>query len=436
MKKQVFKSVALALAAFTVLGGLTACSGGKKADQVVNLTYWHLWSGDEGKDMQKIVDQFNSSHPKIHVKALAGTTSDKQLTALSGGQPPDVGYVLDSTLANWASTGALQGLDDYISKTGMKADNVPSAVWSEGQYEGKQYGIPYTMDTYMLFYNKDMLAQAGISTPPTTISEFKADALKLVKKDSNGDYTQLGFVSQFPWVDAVNMADVFGGSFYDTSSNKVTANSDAILSSVELQDSFYQAPYDRAKVIKFASGFGQYASNNNPFFAKKLAFDIEGEWYPTFIKQYAPNFNYGIANIPYPDGNADLKNSTRLQAGMLYISNACKNKDAAWTFVDWLLQDKNYEAFCSLKGSLPTTYSTLTDAKFKSDNPNLAPFISLVNEKNTKAFPSLPFADQYSTELTNNVTKVYQGTMTSKQALDAVVTKIQPLADKWKASKK
>ena len=76
-------------------------------------------------------------------------------------------------------------------------------AWNEVAYEGHPYGLPLDTDARAIFYNKDMVRQAGIdpslldpSRGPMSLDQFKQIALKLNKKDAHGNYTQVGFV---PW---------------------------------------------------------------------------------------------------------------------------------------------------------------------------------------------------------------------------------------------
>ncbi|MBZ9686902.1 ABC transporter substrate-binding protein [Clostridium estertheticum] len=442
MKKT--KAILSMLLTCVMLVAITGCSSNSKPSsttketttkEVANITFWHLWKGGEADEMQKVVDEFNKTHPQIHVNPLSGTTSTKQLTALTGGNPPDIGYVIDYTLSKWASVGAVAPLDDMISKYKIDSKNYPDPVWKLGNYGGKQYAIPYTMDSYMLYYNKDMLAAAGIKDPPKTISELKKDALLLTKKDAKGAYTQLGYVSDFPWLDVLNMSFAYGEKFYDYKTDKVTCNSKENIEALSFKVASYQNPYNVAEVKKFKSGFGEYESPNNPFFQKQLAFDIEGEWFTTFLKKYAKDINYGMVPIPYPDGHPELSNGGQIQSGMLYVSKACKNKDAAYEFINWLTSDSPNINFCTAKGSLPASLSAINSPEFTTKAPELVPFIQIVKSGHANALPAVPFTKEYVNELTLQEQKAYDGEITPTQALDNVAKKIQPMADEWVKSR-
>lgn len=430
------KKITAVLLSTIMTVSLAACSSTAKttSNEKVTLTFWHLWKGSEAEALQKVIDDFNSSHPNIKVEALAGTTKDKQLTALSGGNPPDIGYVIDYTMSKWAGIGAVAPLDEYMTKDKVDSKNFPEPVLNLGKFDGKQYGIPYTMDSYMLYYNKDMLKEAGIE-PPKTVSELKAAALKLTKKNSKGEYTQLGFISDNPWLDQVIWPFAFGSELYDYKTDTVTPDSQAYIDALKFEIASYQAPYDMKQVLKFKSGFGEYMSPNNPFFQKQLAFDVEGQWFTTFLKQYAPNVNYGIVPIPYPDGKTELDNGGLIQSGMLYISKASKHKEEAFEFINYLISDEAMIKFCASKGSLPTTFTALNNSKFKEQAPELEPFIQVAKGGHAKALPAVPFTKEYMNELLLQTQSAFNQEITPEEAMKNVVSKIQPLADEWKIKK-
>lgn len=403
---------------------------------VTTITFWHLWSGSEAEMLKEVIDDFNNNNKDIQVEVLDGTTTEKQLTAITGGNPPDVGYLIDYRISKLASVGALAELNKMISENNMDPSNTVQEIWKLGNYGGKQYGIPYTMDSYMLYYNKDMLKEAGITEPPKTAGELLEYSEKLTKVDENGEYTQVGFISDIPWIDPMNWAYTFGSNFYDFENDKVTCDSQSNIDALNLKLRSYQDPYEPEKIKKFKSGFGKYMSPNNPFFQGQLAMDVEGQWFTTFIKKYAPDINYGIVPMPYPDGKENLANGGQLQGGMLYIPENSKKKEAAFKFITYLKSDEPYIKFCAGKGSIPTTYSALNNPKFLEAAPELEPFVEIAKNGNATAFPSIPFAKEYGDELKLQEEKFYNFEVTAQEAMENVVKKIQPLADEWAKNRK
>ncbi|GKX30256.1 sugar ABC transporter substrate-binding protein [Vallitalea longa] len=422
--------VLLVISMIFSIGGCKSTSK-TSSGNVTTISFWHVWNGSEGEMLQEIVDDFNNSQSEIKVEVLENATTEKQLTAITGGNPPDVGYLVDYRISKLASIGALTELDSMIEENKMDSANCVPELWNLGNYGGKQYGIPYTMDSYMLYYNKDLLEEVGLTEPPKTTSELFEYAEKLTKLDKNGEYTQLGFISDIPWIDILNWAFVYGADFYDSENDKLTCDSQSNIDALNFKLRSYQEPYEAEKVRKFKSGFGKYMSPNNPFFQNQLALDVEGQWFTTFIDKYAPDINYGIAPMPYPDGRPELANGGQLQGGMLYVPKGSKKQEAAFKFIDYLVSDEPYMKFCAGKGSIPTTYSALDNPKFLELAPALEPFVEIAKNGNAHAFPCIPFAKEYCDELNLQEEKFYSFEVTAEEAMANVVKKIKPLVDEW-----
>ncbi len=94
---------------------------------------------------------------------------------------PDVLMLDNPDLQQIAATGALAPLADFKVST----ENFAEGVLSAGTYKDKVYGLAPTVNTIALFYNKDILAKAGV-TPPTTWDELKAASAKLTAGDQYG----------------------------------------------------------------------------------------------------------------------------------------------------------------------------------------------------------------------------------------------------------
>lgn len=142
------------------------------------IQFWHSWSGSEADALQAVIDDFNNSQDKIYVEALDSQTDDKMLTAIPSGDGPDLIYTADTTCSLWAKNGLLAPIDDYITSSGMDTSNIYESEYALGTYNGTQYGIPFTMDSYRLFYNKTVLDELNLE-PPTTMEEL-ADLCKKV----------------------------------------------------------------------------------------------------------------------------------------------------------------------------------------------------------------------------------------------------------------
>ena len=121
-------------------------------------------------------------------------TFDAQtLSALAGGTGPDVFEIGDHALARWQSTLAPMPASLAAQYGALwLANTFPDVVGQDFVSGGKTYGLPLSIDTLALFYNKDLFNSAGIASPPKTWDDFEADVVKLRTLDASGNLVQAG----------------------------------------------------------------------------------------------------------------------------------------------------------------------------------------------------------------------------------------------------
>ena len=238
----------------------------------------------------------------VEVEVVCPAPMDKILAALSGSDAPDVIAMSGSTLAqSLAYQGLTLDLKELGTVGGIDFNDIFPSSLVVCQQGSKLACLPWGTDTNALYWNKDLFEEAGLDPekPPKTLDELNQYAEKLTKKDAKGNYTQMGFIPAFPWSQQGTINYLFGGSNYADGGHTLTVNSQGNIDSYKWAQSFYKK-YGATKVIDFQSGFGDYASSENGFFAGKVAMAVDGEWVvgPNFIPKFAPELNYGVAPIP------------------------------------------------------------------------------------------------------------------------------------------
>src|SRR3954468_20267132 len=191
--------VAAALAFIGCFGGGGDSSNSKKAaaynGKPVTITLWTGFSGRELNVIKGVTEDFHKENPKITVKVLGSVDDDKIIAAARGGNSPDVA---DSSSPEntgaFCSSGAWIRLQPYMDRDDLSASSFPKSVQSYTKFEGNQCTLPMLADVYGLYYNKDLLAKAGIKEPPKTFSELAADTKKLTQRSSDGKIEVAGYV--------------------------------------------------------------------------------------------------------------------------------------------------------------------------------------------------------------------------------------------------
>src|SRR6476659_2805105 len=176
----------LAAMLVTAAGCGGSSSSSTSSGGVTNIVLWHGYVDTEGKAINTMVSEFNKTHPTIHVTAQFYGNSDyalqKVLTAIAGGNPPDISYLYGSWAANIAQSSKTVDLNSYIK-------NDPSFDWNAfwpsergaATVDGKIVGVPALVDNLALVYNKALFKKAGIPFPTAnwTWQDLRTAAAKL-----------------------------------------------------------------------------------------------------------------------------------------------------------------------------------------------------------------------------------------------------------------
>ncbi|MST31275.1 extracellular solute-binding protein [Acidimicrobiaceae bacterium USS-CC1] len=142
----------------------------------------HFWARSATSATAKLmVKEFNASHKHLKVvltETANGEAVTKLATAIRAGAPPDLIGLNDIDMPIFSHEGAFMNLTKYVDALPYKSSLSPGHL-GLATYEGKYYGVPYLADLSVLWYNKKLFAEAGISSPPTTFAAILADAKKV-----------------------------------------------------------------------------------------------------------------------------------------------------------------------------------------------------------------------------------------------------------------
>ncbi|MDI3311221.1 MAG: extracellular solute-binding protein, partial [Thermoanaerobacterium sp.] len=237
-----------------------------RAKEQITLNVWYTYPenntpGTPDHMLKKIAENYMKENPNVKVNMVGNATTDKTLTALVGGQGPDIFLNLWPNVATWSQKGVLLDLTDYVNndKEFDKNDILPSA-WKLATFKGRIYGIPNEINSSEIYYNKDLLKAAGFDGPPETMEDLINMAYKLTKTDANGNIIQLGFLPDFPWRDDVLWPIVYGANWIDEKANKITFDTPEMKAAYQWQVDIYKK-YGVDKLQKFKSGFGSDAQD-------------------------------------------------------------------------------------------------------------------------------------------------------------------------------
>jgi arabinogalactan oligomer/maltooligosaccharide transport system substrate-binding protein len=399
---------------------LAACGGGNSGGgSQVNtdtstasgtVTFWDTSDAtNEAPSFKKLISQFESSHPKIkinYVNVPFSEAQEKFRTAAQGNSgAPDV---LRSEVA-WTSDFASQGyLADLTSAVGDTSDFLPTPLGSD-QLDGKLYGLPQVTDAPALLYNKQYLQKAGVSAPPTTWDELKADAAKIKQANPGVQealFLQSGGYFSLPFVYSE------GGDLLDVDSKKITINAAEAVKGV--QDA---VDLVTSGVAKADTTSDSYNNMMKAFKDGKAAMIINGPWAIADIKTgkaFSDATNIGIT--PTPAG-ASGKSGSPVGGHNYVIYSKSKVTDAAAEFIKYMDSAASQAFIAKELGLLPTRKSAYDQPDVQS-NAVVTAFKPVMDKAHSR--PWIPEGGGLFTAMDTEYPKALSGKESAQQALDNV----------------
>ncbi|MFC5653526.1 ABC transporter substrate-binding protein [Paenibacillus solisilvae] len=388
----------------------SANGGGEKTE----LTFWGDWGGEGQKQFETMIDAFNKSQNKIHVKyVLQQDMITKFLTAATSGGAPDILFWDRWRTSLYAPKNVLHPIDEYLSRDNISRDDYYGESLRELSYEDKLYGLPLTVDARALFYNKKLLADAGLQ-PPTTWAELETAATKLTKW--NGSKLE---VSGFSMGDLglFNMYLQQAGGQMLTEDGKTNFNNDKGKQVLQ----FWSDLMNKDKVYKvgFEQGLGK---GTDAFVTGKVAMLYSGPWMLSTYKKYGKDLDFGI--VPPPAGPSGDKGSVMGGFGLVMPEDS-KYHDESWEFIKWWLANKdNAMLWAKTSYNIPAYKPALEDPFFKED-PHWKPFMETLEF--AKIRPAHP---GYSVMESDALTPYLQLFQQNKQSIEDTLKKAQEQGDK------
>jgi multiple sugar transport system substrate-binding protein len=392
-------------ATLAALGAAAACGGsgssGDKSGGAVTLSFWNGFTGGDRPGVEHLVDEFNKSHPKIHVNMQVmpwDVFYQKLLPAYGAGKGPDVTAMSANQLGQYAAKRVFQPLDDAFGGGLIdKSKIVPGAVQA-GLYAGKQYGLPANFTPLLLYYNKKLFKEAGIAAPPATWDEWIADLKKLTKgKGPGGKPAQYGItMGTHETVEGIPILLAGqGGGVIAADGKTVTLDSPQ---SIQAMTSWTNLIRTNHIMPVGTSG----ADADKLMGAGDAAMEINGPWLTSSLDQ--SKIDYGLAMVPAgPAAQTTLSDSVQFSLGSR--ATGAKKKAAEEFFAYWNSRDSQIY-FANTTG-FPPTRTDVGAAELK--NPNVAVFSKYA----PKATPFLPgqvkFAQMQSEVIDPTFEKILNG---------------------------
>jgi len=331
-----FRSLAVAAVAALSLTALAACGSSDKKDTAASgpttIDVW-LMKGSVSDDfLKRFTDDFAANHKDIKANVQIqewNGIGPKIIGALASKDAPDVIEVGNTQVAQYSASGGVKDLTDKLAD--LKGDDWIEGLAGPGNYEGKQFGIPYYAANRVVLYRKDLFTAAGITTPPKTREEWLADTAKVNTGGNQGIYLpgqNFYVLSGFIWDEGGDLAVKDGDNW------KGALETPEALKGMD----FYKQIQALGKGPKDSDE--AKPTQTDVFAQGKVAQMIAVPGAAELIAQANPALKDKIGFFPIPGKTADKPGAVFTGGSDLIIPEASANQDAAYTFIKELAGEK------------------------------------------------------------------------------------------------
>lgn len=408
------RAVVMATVTAAVLAMAGCGSGGGSSNGKTSLTVWEGYTDVEGKAFAQLADEFNKTHPKIDVKVLE-TNNDyalqKVLTAVRGGNPPDVAYLYGSWAPNVAKIPSVVDLTAMSKSTEVNWNDFYPGEQAVATVDGKVIGVPALVDNLAIVYNKKLFQKAGIPAPTAdwTWDDFRAAAAKLT------DPAAKQFGTSYPadasedtvwhWIAMLWEAD---GQILNADNTKAAFDSPAGLRAMTtLKD---MAVDDKSVYVDTTN-----SKYMDLFNAGKVAMMVTGPWDLSSVQ-----VPYGVQIMPTYPGSSAGHQSIAGPDNWVVFNNGSARTAAAKTFVTWLTAPAQVKKFSLATGDLPIRKSVGDDTSVVDQMDSKLPGVKVFIENLSNVKQARPQVTQYpkiSEALGNAIVGVLLGKTSPQDAL-------------------
>ena len=328
---------------------------------------WWTPRGDKvGLDAtNKVVEMYHAAQDKIRVQVVyvpvtQGTQmSEKLLTSIAAGTPPDTAEFDRFIVSSWAAKGSLEDLSDLAKGAKVAADQFYPFAWEEASYKGKLYAMPHDTDTRGIYINTKIAKDAGLdpTKPPKTIAELDAWAEKLTKKEGR-KFITWGYSPAYRQSFHFAVGLQFDASFYDKGTGKCTANDAKVIEAFTWMKT-YADKYNIEDMEAFQSAFG--TQTNDPFMSGQIAMISDGDWQLATIKRFKPDLDYVVAPMPGKSGPASCMAGGWSQV----LPKGTKQKEAGFNWLAYYCGKDGLKSWCLDTMHIPTNIEEIGRASWR-----------------------------------------------------------------------
>lgn len=377
-----------------------------QSNEQITIRWWDFQPNEAMiKALNDLIAAYEKEHPNVKIERTFVPFADiknKLLLGSAAGQLPDIVMIDGPDHQAFASAGVLADITEQVKAWG-EADQYFEAPWNATMYEGKNYGVPVSNNNLGLYYNADLLKEAGID-PPKTWDELKTAAQKLSK---NGVY---GLAVAAPKSEQLTFQ--FLPFLWQSGSDLTRIDDPGTAETLKL----YKALIDSGAMSKDVLTQDQQATFLQ-FMAGKAAMVLSGPWQLPALKD--ASFNWGLVDLP-----AGKEKATILGGDNWAITATSKHKDIAWDIIKFSQKPEYLKPLLIGGARIPSRKDLINDDYWQTDQ-----YMKIFADQHqyAKARAYGPNYPKISEAVQDMVQQTVTGVKSPEDAVKEATDKIKPL---------
>jgi multiple sugar transport system substrate-binding protein len=398
------------------------CGCTESSSPTIEIDFWAM--GREGEVVQQLIPKFERRFPEIRVNVQQvpwSAAHEKLLTAYAGGTLPDLFQLGNTWIPEFVALGALTELDPWIASSQQIApqDFFPG-IMQTNRIELQTYGIPWYVDTRLLFYRKDLLKRAGYAIPPTTWTAW-IDALKGLKDRAGvGNYAILLPINE--WAPLIIFALQCDAKLLKDNDQYGNFTSAEFRQAFKFYLQFFQ------QQLAPPVGNAQMANLYQEFAIGHISMYISGPWnIGEFRRRLPKELQNHWMTAPMPSPNAVYPGISLAGGASLVMNQHSEHPQAAWKLIVYLSQAAQQLEFYHLTGDLPARKAVWTDSSLTA-NPYAQAFWKQL--QHVESPPQIPEWERITAKIADYTEAVIRKQLSVDRALERLDADVNRILEK------
>ncbi len=365
--------------------------------------------GREGEVVSELIPAFERANPgiKVQVQQIPWSAAhEKLLTAYVGDATPDIAMLGNTWVPEFVALDALEPLDARVARSTdvVRSDYFPG-IWSTNVVDGVTYGVPWYVDTRVLFYRTDLLAKAGYDQMPTTWAEWRAALVRIRSGMGARQYPLLIPITE--WPPPVILGLQAGSTLLRDNGTFGAFSQPPFRKAFE----FYVGLY-RDSLAPALSG-SEISNLYQEFERGNIAMYISGPWQiGEFTNRLPQSLQSKWMTAPLP--GIDGPGVSLAGGASLSLFRSSVNKEQAWKLMEYLSRPEIQLQFYKLTGDLPARITTWRDSSLAGNR-----YARAFRDQLDRAVPTpqVPEWEQITTKVFEHGEQAIRGRQSTTEAL-------------------